>query len=85
MSEPVEKVFAGYVYAFYNPDMPALHKVGMTKYSPEKDRLSQANASDSWRPPSEYIVVHAKFVPNRLAAESELHTLLADRRKHPRR
>jgi hypothetical protein len=66
--------------------MPGILKVGMTERTPEL-RLSEANASDTWRPPTPYKIEFAKKVFNPLQKEKTLHTLLEQYtdRIHPRR
>jgi len=66
--------------------MPGILKVGMTERTPEA-RLSEANASDTWRPPTPYKVEFAKKVSNASQKEKILHTLLEQYtdRIHPRR
>lgn len=66
--------------------MPGILKVGMTERTPEA-RLSEANASDTWRPPTQYKIEFAKKVFNPLQKEKTLHTLLEQYtdRIHPRR
>jgi hypothetical protein len=66
--------------------MPGILKVGMTERTPEA-RLSEANASDTWRPPTPYEIEFAKKVSNRSQKEKTLHTLLEQYtdRIHPRR
>jgi len=51
----------GYVYCFANPSMPGILKVGATERTPE-DRLREANAADTWRPPTPYRIEFAKKV-----------------------
>jgi len=66
--------------------MPGILKVGMTERTPEA-RLSEANASDTWRPPTPYKIEFAKKVFNPLQKEKTLHILLEQytERIHPRR
>ena len=66
--------------------MPGILKVGMTERTPEV-RLSEANASDTWRPPTLYKTEFAKKVSNASQKEKTLHTLLEQYtdRIHPRR
>lgn len=66
--------------------MPGILKVGMTERTPEI-RLGEANASDTWRPPTPYSVEFAKKVLNAHGKEKTLHTLLEQYtdRIHPRR
>ena len=65
----------GYIYCFSNQSMPGILKVGMTERTPEA-RLSEANASDTWRPPTPYEFEFAKKVSNSSGKEGTLHTLL---------
>lgn len=65
----------GYIYCFSNPSMPNILKIGMTKRTPEI-RLSEANASNTWRPPTPYKIEFAKKVKNPKEKESTLHILL---------
>jgi hypothetical protein len=76
----------GYIYCFSNPSMPGILKIGMTERTP-KTRLSEANASDTWRPPTPYSIKFAKKVSNAYGKEKTLHTLLEQYtdRIHPRR
>ena len=66
--------------------MPGILKVGMTERTPEA-RLSEANMSDTWRPPTPYKIEFAKKVSNVSQKEKTLHTLLEQYtdRIHPRR
>ncbi len=76
----------GYIYCFSNPSMPGILKVGMTERTPEA-RLSEANASDTWRPPTSYKIEFAKKVSNPSQKEKTLHILMEQYtdRIHPRR
>lgn len=76
----------GYIYCFSNPSMPGILKVGMTERTPEA-RLSEANASDTWRPPTPYKIEFAKKVSNPSQKEKTLHILMEQytERIHPRR
>jgi len=76
----------GYIYCFSNSSMPGILKVGMTERTPEI-RLSEANASDTWRPPTPYNIEFAKKVSNPSQKEKTLHELLEQYvvRIHPRR
>jgi hypothetical protein len=58
-----------------NSAMPGLLKVGMTDRSPE-ERLSDANSSDTWRPPVPYKVEIAKKVLRAREKEGRIHKLL---------
>jgi len=66
--------------------MPGILKVGMTERTPTI-RLGEANASDTWRPPTPYKIEFAKKVSNASGKEKTLHTLLEQYtdRIHPRR
>jgi hypothetical protein len=66
----------GYVYCFSNQSMPGILKVGMTERTPEI-RLNEANSSDTWRPPTPYIIEFAKKVLNPKHKETTLHNLLS--------
>lgn len=76
----------GYVYCMTNPSMPGLVKVGMTARTPN-ERLSDANAADTWRPPTPYQLEFAKSVNNAKQKEIVLHRLLTQytERVNPRR
>ena len=50
---------SGYIYCFSNASMPGIIKVGVTERTPEL-RLMEANSSDTWRPPTPYIIEFAK-------------------------
>jgi hypothetical protein len=56
--------------------MPGLLKIGMTERTP-KIRLSEANTTDTWRPPTPYKLEMAKKVINPKQKETTLHLLLA--------
>jgi hypothetical protein len=76
----------GFLYCFSNPSMPGTLKVGMTERTPEI-RLAEANASDTWRPPTPYAIEFAKQVKNPKEKEKTLHALLEQytERINPRR
>jgi hypothetical protein len=82
----MSKMTDGYIYCFSNPCMPGILKVGMTNRTPVI-RLGEANASDTWRPPSPYKIEFSKKVSDASAKENTLHTLLEQytERIHPRR
>jgi hypothetical protein len=65
----------GYIYCFSNISMPGILKIGMTERTPEI-RLREANASDTWRPPTPYKIEFAKKVKNAIEKEKTLHILL---------
>ena len=66
----------GYLYCFSNPSMPGILKIGMTERTPEV-RLKEANSSDTWRPPTPYIIEFAKRVMCPKEKETILHTILS--------
>ncbi len=76
----------GYIYCFSNPSMLGILKVGMTDRTPEA-RLREANASDTWRPPTPYKIEFAKKVSDASGKEKTLHILLEQytERINPRR
>jgi len=74
----------GYVYCFANDSMPELVKIGMTERTPE-ERLNEANASDTWRPPTPYHIVVSKKVNDPKKKEKVLHEILKEYRVHPNR
>ena len=65
----------GYIYCFSNVSMPGLLKIGMTTRV-LKDRLNEANASNTWKPPTPYKIEFAKKVKNPCEKEKTLHILL---------
>lgn len=67
----------GYIYCFSNPSMLGIVKIGMTERTPEI-RLSEANAHDTWRPPTPYKIEFAKKVLDVSRKEKILHTLLEE-------
>ena len=74
---------SGWVYAFATPSMPDVVKIGATRRNPS-ERLDEANASDTWRPPRPYVVVCATEVADPFACERAIHALLAARRVNTR-
>lgn len=70
---------AGWVYAFVTPSMPGVAKIGATTRNPS-ERLAEANASDTWRPPRPYVVACAVEVADPFASEKTVHALLVARR-----
>ena len=73
----------GWVYAFETPSMPGFIKIGATRRSPA-ERLDEANASDTWRPPHPYVITCSVEVADPFAGERAVHALLAARRINPR-
>jgi hypothetical protein len=67
---------SGYIYCFSNESMPGVVKVGMTIRTPF-ERLSEANSSDTWRPPTQYKLEFAKKVTNSKQKKNTLHKLLS--------
>ena len=49
----------GYLYCFSNSSMPGILKIGMTERTPDI-RLSEANSSNTWKPPTPYKIEFAK-------------------------
>jgi hypothetical protein len=86
MEEEEETNNIGYIYCFSNLCMPGIIKCGMTYRTPE-DRLKEANASDTFRPPIPYKLEFAKKVKNPRSKEKILHKLLEKYTKklHPKR
>ena len=76
----------GWVYCISNPSMPGLLKIGMTLRTPQ-ERLKEANSSDTWRPPTIFIIEFAKKVRDPLQKERTIHKLLEqyDQRVNPKR
>lgn len=74
------------IYAFSNPCMPGILKVGMTKRNIES-RLKEANGSDTWRPPLPYQIELAKCVTNYKQKETDIHALFSHlgKRIHPKK
>ena len=66
----------GYIYCFSNESMKGILKVGMTERTPDI-RLNEANATDTWRPPTPYKIEIAKKVLNPKQKETTLHLLLS--------
>jgi hypothetical protein len=66
----------GYIYCFSNPSMPAILKVGMTERTPII-RLGEANASDTWRPPTPYKIEFAKKVSDASGKEKKRPYILS--------
>jgi hypothetical protein len=76
----------GYLYCFSNESMPGILKIGMTERHPQ-ERLKEANGSDTWRPPTPYVMEFAKKVANVKDKEKTLHMLLKEfnKRINPKR
>jgi hypothetical protein len=69
----------GYIYCLGNKCMPGIYKIGMTERTPE-ERLSEANKSDTFRPPTPYTIEFAKSVLNPRNKEYTIHTILKNTR-----
>jgi hypothetical protein len=67
---------SGYVYCFSNESMPGILKIGMTTRTPMK-RLNDANASSTWKPPTDYKIEFAKYVLEPLKTEKQIHAELS--------
>ena len=80
--DPSDEV--GYVYCFSCESMPGIYKIGMTSRDVEK-RLSDANKSSTWKPPSKYTHVMSKRVCNPYQKEKLIHNLLGDYRVNKKR
>ena len=74
----------GYIYCFGNKSMVGIYKIGMTEKTPEH-RLSEANSSDTWRPPTPYVIEFAKRVFNPREKESIIHNILKHSRINSKR
>ena len=74
----------GWIYAMVTPSMPCIVKFGATERDPE-ERLREANAPDTFRPPEPYVIAAATEVDDPFAVERGIHAILASRRIHPRR
>jgi hypothetical protein len=74
----------GWVYALVTPSMSGIVKFGATERDPE-ERLREANAHDTWRPPEPYVIAASAEVGDPFAVERGIHAILATRRINPRR
>jgi len=70
MTEP------GWVYALSNESMPGLIKIGFTSRSPS-ERLEEANAPNTFGPPTPYRIEFAKKVRNANQREKMIHRILS--------
>jgi hypothetical protein len=86
MSDGDDSDGAGWLYCFENPCMPGIYKIGLTTRTPE-ERLANANASDTWKPPMPYQIVMTRRVNRVREIERTVHSLLEElgMRVHPRR
>ena len=64
--------------------MPGIVKIGATKRDPS-ERLREANAAGTWRPPHPYELEGFVRVVDAFAVESAIHARLAPHRVNPRR
>lgn len=67
----------GFIYCFSNPSMPGIVKVGMTMRDP-RIRLKEANATDTWKPPTPYTIDLVIKVKDPSTKETVLHRLLTN-------
>ena len=65
----------GYIYCFSNSSMPGILKIGITERTPDI-RLKEANVSDTWKPPTPYVIEFAKKIYNPKEKETTIHILL---------
>ena len=75
---------SGYVYCFSSASMPGIVKIGATKRD-HSERLREANAAGTWRPPLPYELEGALRFVDAFAVESAIHVRLAPHRESPRR
>jgi len=68
-----------YIYCFENKSMPNIYKIGKTIRTPA-ERLREANISNTFKPPTPYILAMAKRVKCATDAEKQIHNLLRDYR-----
>ena len=69
----------GYIYCLGNKSMPGIYKIGMTERTP-KERLSEANRSDTFKPPTPYTIEFAKCVLDPKNKEYTIHNILKNTR-----
>lgn len=74
--EPAPKEW---VYCMSNTSMPGIYKIGMTRRSPE-ERLKEANASDTFRPPTPYEILYSVETTDGIEKEKLIHSILKDYR-----
>jgi hypothetical protein len=76
----------GWIYCMSNPSMPGVFKIGMTVRTPE-ERLAEANNTDTWRPPTDYVIEYSVPVNDAFNIERIIHAQLEEygHRIHPRR
>ena len=65
----------GIFIVFSSRSMPGIYKIGMTRRTPE-DRLRDANASNTWKPPTPYNIEMFVKVSQAYVKEQALHKLL---------
>jgi hypothetical protein len=75
---------SGYVYCFSSASMPGIVKIGATRRDPS-ERLREANAAGTWRPPLPYELEGALRFVDAFAVERAIHVRLAPHRESPRR
>lgn len=83
---PKSEVKQGYIYCFSSRSMPGIYKIGMTTRTPD-ERLKDANAANTWKPPTPYNIEMFVKVSEPFVKEQALHKLLQyqGKRIHPRR
>lgn len=67
----------GYVYILFNPSMPNMVKIGMTKKEPE-ERIQELSSATGV--PTPFILAYRKLFSDCQAAEQKIHQLLEDYR-----
>ena len=75
MTSEIKAVKEGWVYCISNESMPGLLKIGMTDRTPQQ-RLAESNKTDTWRPPTNFVIEFAKKVKGALQKEKTIHKLL---------
>jgi hypothetical protein len=76
LKKQLKKVHNGWIYCISNPSMPGLYKIGITERTPII-RLEEANKTDTWRPPTPYVLEFAKPVINPKHKEKTIHNILS--------
>lgn len=65
-----------FIYCFENASMPGIYKIGKTIRTPEQ-RLSEANAPNTFKPPTPYTLTMAKRVRCSTTSEADIHKILS--------
>jgi len=71
----LRKRVMGYVYVLSNPSMPGIYKIGETERDPP-ERLKDANKTDTFRPPTPYLLEFARKVDDHKKKEAKIHNIL---------